>query len=480
LAIEQIRLPVHHLFSKLCWATILVLILLSPAISQANAGHVGCPKNLFWAAIPHPLEQLQAEIERLASFVEACDEREDFHAQRGALLLHHKRFREAAIALERALLINPELAGAQLDYALALAALGQRDEAIDLLEQVAKRPDIEPELRKWLKAEIALAAQPGPSQLVKAPGPRLLEGLSESARLAGLVQAGIGRETNITSATHSRELTLYLNNGPVLVPLNESQAPQAALAQRTLVALQSSTRAGNVEIKIAGVVQARRSLSESVPTQQFSRYELQAAYPLGPQQIQVGVAHHDLEQGALYGAKDRKYAVTYLFDEHESSCRPQLNFSFSALSYPLSPVMDGTHRVIRAEASCSLLGELKFGAGVGVDEPKFQDRPGGSRRGWDAYARHFAQVNVPWLSATVKTLTWVRAVRTIESGIFNELLAQSPTDTRRLDAGVGISLPFRKQWEIGTEFETNSQQSSNPLLNLKNRSIYFVLRWYFA
>ena len=478
MAIRRQRLPAHRYLLALCCASLFLTALFTPAAVEATADLKDCPKTSFWAALPLQHYQLQDEVERLAGFAEACDEREDFHAQRGTLLLQLKRYREATIALERALLIAPELAGAQLDYALSLAALGQRDEAIDLLGQVAKRPDIEPALRNWLRAEIALAAQREPSQLVQALGTGLLGGLSDSLRLAGLVQTGFGRETNLTGASYSRELTLFLNNGPVLVPLNEAQAPVGGLTQRTLLAFQAAAKAGNTEIKIVGIAQARRSLSEPVPMQQFSRYELQAAYPLGAQQIQVGVAQQDLEQGMFYGAKDRKYAVTYLFDEHESSCRPQLIISSSALNYPLTPLMDGTYRVIRAEASCSLLGELRFGASFGVDQPKAPERPGGSRRGWDLHTRHLAQVKAPWIPATLKVVTWARAARTIERDIFNELLAQSPADTRRLDVGFGISWPFGRQWELGTEFETNSQQSSNPLLKMRNHSLYVVLRWH--
>jgi len=458
----------------------LIAWFLASSTAHADSGLTECPKAAFWIVQPLRPDQAQAELERLASFADACEAREDFHAQRGALLFQVRRYEQAAIALERALLINPELAGAQIDYALTLGALGQRDEAIDLLGQVAKRTDIEASLRSWLKGEIELAAQREPSKLVKAPYAAFIDTLTDSARFSGLVQTGFGRETNLTGATHSRELTLYLNNGPVVVPLSEAQSPIAGQTQRTLVALQATTKAGAAELQLAGILQSRRSLNESIPMQQFSLLEMKAAYPVGAHRLQLGVYQQDLEQGALYAAKDRKYALTYFQKEQLAGCKPQVNFSVSELSYPLTPLMDGRHRLIRLESQCPVMGELRFGASLGVDEPRQLERPGGSRRGWDVYARHLAPLDIRAPLASVKVLSWVRFARTVERGIFSELLAQSPADTRRVDAGIGLWLPFNRQWEIGAELETNSQRSSNPLLNLKNRGLYLVLRWQFA
>ena len=53
-----------------------------------------------------------------------CDEQAICQAQKGAQLLAQGRVEEAAVALEKALLLDPNLPGAQLDYAQALALIG--------------------------------------------------------------------------------------------------------------------------------------------------------------------------------------------------------------------------------------------------------------------------------------------------------------------------------------------------------------------
>ena len=58
-----------------------------------------------------------------------CDEQAACQAQKGAQLLAQGRVEEAAVALEKALLLDPNLPGAQLDYAQALALIGLKGSA---------------------------------------------------------------------------------------------------------------------------------------------------------------------------------------------------------------------------------------------------------------------------------------------------------------------------------------------------------------
>jgi hypothetical protein len=172
--------------------------------------------------------------------------------------------------------------------------------------------------------------------------------------------------------------------------------------------------------------------------------------------------------------------MTYIFDERRQGCTPQTGFSLSELGFPLSPDMNGTYRVIRADVKCSLFGELRLGTSMGLDRPKKADRPGGVRETKEIYASHMTDIYIPLLSSSLKAITWVRSAWTSDNKVFSDLLALQPAETRRVDAGVSLAWPVKKGWEIGTEFETNLQQSSNPLLTLRNRSLYLTLRWRFA
>ena len=70
------------------------------------------------AACPVAAVWQQASLERLAQLAEACDASAFFHAHWGAVFLAQGQSEAAAVALEKALLLNPDLPGAQLDYCL--------------------------------------------------------------------------------------------------------------------------------------------------------------------------------------------------------------------------------------------------------------------------------------------------------------------------------------------------------------------------
>lgn len=74
--------------------------------------------------------QKLAETQHAAAAEKGCLEDAAFHAWRGATLLALGRSAEAIEPLERALLHDPDLPGAQLDLAQALAAEGDAASAV--------------------------------------------------------------------------------------------------------------------------------------------------------------------------------------------------------------------------------------------------------------------------------------------------------------------------------------------------------------
>ena len=84
---------------KLAPMAILLGLLVPSAWAQA-----ACPAASAWQP---------ASLEQLAQWAEACDENAFFHAHRGAVLLAQGQTEAAAVALEKALLLNPDLPGAK-------------------------------------------------------------------------------------------------------------------------------------------------------------------------------------------------------------------------------------------------------------------------------------------------------------------------------------------------------------------------------
>ncbi|NBU79916.1 MAG: tetratricopeptide repeat protein, partial [Sphingomonadaceae bacterium] len=166
-----------------------------------------------------------------------CDEQAICQAQRGAQLLAQGRVEEAAVALEKALLLDPNLPGAQLDYAQALAQIGLKGSARAMLADVLQRKDIQPTLKSKLSS-----AQTNPA----GPEQATLQNLNPSQwQWSTLAQAAMGHETNLNSATFTDSLTLMLSNGPVTIGLSDTAKPVAGPASKTLLAVQGTSRAGS-------------------------------------------------------------------------------------------------------------------------------------------------------------------------------------------------------------------------------------------
>jgi tetratricopeptide (TPR) repeat protein len=161
-----------------------------------------------------------------------CDEQATCQAQKGALLLAQGLVEEAAVALEKALLLDPNLPGAQLDYAQALALIGLKGSARAMLADVLQRPDIQPNLKSKL-----VGAQNAPNEATQ-------PSLQPPWQWSKFVQVALGQESNLNSAAYSDSLTLMLSNGPVTIGLSDSAKPMAGNALKSSLVVQGFTKAG--------------------------------------------------------------------------------------------------------------------------------------------------------------------------------------------------------------------------------------------
>lgn len=426
-----------------------------------------CPEGVFTAAVVESPEDLARALERLAPLAQACDARDDFHAWRGALLLGAGNFADAVLALEKALLLNPDLAGAQLDYAQALARVGQLSGARELVQQVAERPDIEPALRAWLGEEAGRTSGGN-------PGLRLT--------WSGMLQGSIGRETNLVSASHTRELTLYLLGGPVQVQLADNQRPQAGMAFRLSGAVQAVADPGFGALRFSIFAQQRRAEAAQVPDQQFARLELAYSHPLGEGQFQWLMARQKLHQAELYAVDDLTTSVGYAPDAAVGPCKGAAALGRSDQRYAQAENMAGRYQFGRVELRCTLAGDWRIGRTAGSDQPVVADRPGGEKRRADVYLRYERLLEMPLAlrsggASPVTLSAWARSGYSRDASVYSELLGSAPIRTRRHDIGFGLWWRFAGQWDVGLDVERSAQTSTNPLLRIDNVSIYTSVRW---
>ena len=436
--------------------------------------------------------------------VDPCDEQATCQAQRGAQLLAQGRAEEAAVALEKALLLDPNLPGAQLDFAQALAQIGLKSSARAMLAEVLQRQDIQPTLKSKLSNAQTNPAKPESAEQVAMLAPW---------QWSMLTQTASGHETNLNSATFTDSLTLMLSNGPVTIGLSDTAKPVAGPATKTLLAVQGSTRAGNgllafgelslgasLSIKnalhadsLTGIKPERNQTAEAV-----AKYSLPMIAGAASGQWQFSAGGTQFWLGSASAYSDTGMSVKFNWDQtFEPSIKGLLNLSGQSCklapslgqtrqTFPLSSRLDGLYSFARMEFLCKAQNtESQMVLGKGADKAQNPARPGGDKHRLDLLLRHEQWLNAPWSPMKQVQLgqqggqlsAWVRYAKSSDVQIYSELLGDLKTLTHRADWGLGFWVPLDKSWSAGINLEATSQRSNNTLFNLKNSGVYAGIRW---
>jgi hypothetical protein len=428
--------------------------------SAITAHHLACPITEQWPRL---------SLEQLAAWADACDENAFFHAYLGAQLLAAGQTEAAAVVLEKALLINPDLPGAQLDFAQALAQIGLKGSARAILSDVLQRPDIQPELKNQLSKAQPLQAQP-------------------SWKWQALAQTAYGHESNLNSATYTDSLTLYLSNGPVTLGLTDNDRPVAGDAFKTSVAVQGSLRvAGLQELSVNAALNSKAGAASVGGNNRTAEGALKYSLPTaagnvsGVWQLAAGGTQFWLNSQTAYS--DQGLQIKYNWDTLGAACKLAPSIGTIDQKFPQAPTLNGTYAYTRVDWVCrtSKNQETHVALGAGQDKAQDVNRPGGNRARSDMHIRHEQIVQLPVLpylgNLTGQLTAWLRHAQSKDKLAYSELLGDLKSNTKRTDVGLGYWVPVSKLWSAGLNIETTSQRSNNTLFNLKNSAIYAGIRW---
>ncbi len=426
------------------------------------------------SACPAPALWQQASPAQLTSWAEACDDNAFFHAHLGAQLLTLGQTEAAAVALEKALLINPDLPGAQLDYAQALAQIGLRGSARAILSSVLQRSDIQPSLRSQLS----------PAQVAELPA-KAGSGGEAVWQWGSLLQTAYGRESNLNSATYTDSLTLYLSNGPVTLGLTDNAKPVAGSAFKTTAAVQGVMRAaGGQEFSVNGALASKTGAASVGGNNRTADGALKYSLPMlagnasGVWQLAVGSTQFWLGNQTAYS--DQGSQLKFAWDTLGAACKLAPAVGRISQSFPQALTLNGVYTYARMDWVCGggKSQETHIALGGGQDKAQDGGRPGGNRARKDLLVRHEQIVSIPTLPAASGQLSaWMRYAHSQDKLAYSDLLGDLKSNTHRTDLGLGYWVPLAKQWSAGLNLEATSQRSNNTLFNLKNSSVYVGLRW---
>ena len=281
-----------------------------------------CPQ-AFAPNPPTEAPMLASEAQRLKTLEGVCVNRADYYAYRGLVALQQNQPAVAVEWLERALLLDPQLAGVQVDYARALALSGDKAAAANLARELLNRPDLPATVAAWL------------------PGQYRDWALDEAWVARFSVATLAGYETNLNSAPQNPFITLTLGSGDLQMQLSPQYLARQGAAAQIVASGVVSKETGTDALAVVGQVQARGSNYGDTSYQQADLAVLW---------------HHALEQGgtllrtdlvSLRYAGQELYQSVRLEPDYEFKpwgvCQPRLGVLYNAYVYPVSPELDGRY-----------------------------------------------------------------------------------------------------------------------------------------
>ena len=442
----------------------------SPVTDPAAAGIVlpkVCPIQPVYplSGAPAELEQL---INRLDASAPLCLGDAQFHAWRGAALLGLSRPAPAIESLERALLINPDLPGAQLDYASALMGVGDTRSARELLLQLGNRQDLPPGLRQMLDKELA------------ATDPDVL-------RSRWLLTTAAGMDSNLNNAPSATELTLTFPQGALTLPLLESSRPRRGPAALGIVQWQGLKPQGNQLWLFQADLRARHTGEAETRYQQADVAATWLQAQDAPRQWVARVGATQVVFGGQPLLKSFRASMLHQWQGSEgwsSQCRPSSGLEFEDRAYPSSRTLDGRYLGVLAAVVCttdmaeapSALGSqlVNLQVRAGTDRANAAERPGAN------FNR--AELRASWEGryASYKLNSDYGYSRQSDASGYSPLLADNlKRNIKRHTLRAELSRPF-DAWPYADWFvsaEISVQHSNLEAFKSRQTAFYTGIRW---
>ena len=446
------------------------------------------------AAFQTQLQQSLAQLDRVS---ELCLDNPRFHAQRGLVLQLMGQSAAAVESLERALLLEPDQPGTQLDYALALRDAGDAASAQALLQQISQRPDLPVGLQPVLQGQL--------QALQSLPNSALDQYFNQHLK----VSVAAGLDSNLNNATSDNQLTLTFPGGDVSLQLADASRAQRGSALMTALQYQGTQRVNNSLWVLQAELRNRNTRSRDTGYQQLDVGAQWLQAPESPSQWQARLGYSNLRFGGAELLHSVRTALVHQWQmpwpAAQSICKPQVGVEADFRQYPINRLLDGSYRGLLLSLTCdtaqpgpatpakSESGDVLFGnpdAGSprfslqlrqGQDRATSELRPGGNNTATDLRSTVYGRLQLP----RVPVLDWVAEYSWVQQQdsmgysalLGNNALRKSTRQVVRLELArqLPASLLGGARWFVSAEL---SQQASNlNAFSAKGRSLNSGFRW---
>jgi tetratricopeptide (TPR) repeat protein len=435
------------------YAFALLLIFYAPLVVAQN--EIACPGEQG-ERLPVPEKIL--ELEPLLTSAESrCNNNPLYLAYRGAWFLQTGEAERAAVFLERAIMLRPELYGAQLDYAQALAMTGDVASAEGLFRQLLGDSALPDGLRQIVSS--------GYQAIRKKPqGPAWTFTAALSARR--------GYDSNLNGAPLADRLTLTLPDGDAILALGDGYRPRSGAASIIDVRL-------NAIRDWRGVGQLRLSTNFNAREAKFSSYN---QYEIGATWHQRGWRDGQLSAG--WQTTSMRYEGQKLLEGHriqishdwplptERACRIRGGLEGEVRNYPSSPTLNGYYRGAASYLGCALgPGVVGVHVRTGLDRARDAVRPGADQRRHEVRLQGIMQLGKSRLEAESG------AIRQLDSSGYSPLLSGGAVRWQeRQFARMEWSYPAARSLELFVAADHTRQRSNLALFENRTSSMWLGMR----
>ena len=442
-------------------------------------------------APPLACSTLNASLDTLLAQVNSCQTNAEFLAQLGYLLNAQGRYTEALEHLERALMLDPGLKGAQIDYAVALAGSGDNATALTLVQNLLADPALPSGLAPVLQRQIeTLSASMGPRAATADKAPRV----------RGTAGFQVGYATNPLGSPNLSSLTLTFPGLPVELPLDGSYLARPGSFGRADASLSARYDAGDdVHYDFFGGVQGFRSVLAASSQSQQAEFAVERI--AGHSGIGNGTSMVAFYQGLSIIGLHTEAGVRYqsqlltagielpgltgwqvFASDPAANCRSRVGFEAFNRELSSNRLLSGLYGGVSGQWRCypASGGYWQFGAVVGRDHVKQAARPGGDQLQYAARASRL-WLNRQWAPAGLEragNLLLVAAVTgTHDSTGYSPLLDSGRVrQIRQFNLRAELQQQLSPNWQLLWGLDWFEQRANLRLFTFGNAGPYVGLR----
>lgn len=414
-----------------------------------------------------------------------CLKSASYFRMRGHLEFTLKLPDAALESFEKALMIDPDHAGTQLDYAEALIAVHDEPSARDLLKQILARDDVPVNVRPALQMQL--------KELDAAAAALAVLPVADSSHYRTTLSQSFGYDTNLNNAFSLSSLVLTGPQGNIELEVDPEFRPKAGGTSLTVmqwIGLQT----WNDSLLIAQADLRNRHTASN--DQRYAQGDLAMTWlqaPAAPSQwILRAASSNVLRAGSpLYDSR----LASALHQWTDKLCRPVAGVEVEGRHYPQSGTLNGNYTGITLSAQCapdaqvssdgtgsksiinsSSIGGFGFGFRLGVDRPSDILRAGGTQQAVELRTRW--QGKLQTINLQVDYIWQMQLDKTGYSPLLdNDAIRRVMRNSLRIEASIPLTLfNWGTPLLFGTA-EIGRQRSNIELFNVLQTAVSVGLRW---